>query len=157
MRLKFWKRKQKKNPFEASLILDNPDVKVVEARYKKKPFFIGVGISQQRDVKGVGEVGSKGLKGEYRTQKDLMWHLLYNPNVLPNGFMPMEKLKDWMASTVSAVSGSMSVYEAQTDYKESDIDLDILIKELDMRKGKIEYQLLKLNQEEKKKKGKEEK
>lgn len=56
--------------------IDNPDIKVVEARYNEEPFFIGIGVSEQREKRVAGEVGlPKFGKGEYRTQKDLKWQL----------------------------------------------------------------------------------
>jgi hypothetical protein len=48
-------RKDKpKNPFEASMILDNPDIKIVEARYDNVPFFFGVGKPVQREKRVQG-------------------------------------------------------------------------------------------------------
>lgn len=121
MRLtKFWKKKKKKNPFQASMPLDKPEAQIVEASYKENPFFIGIGLAKKRDVKGAGGVGTQGVKGEYASQKDLDWRIWYNPNALPNGFMPEEKLKDWMAGTVSAVSGSVDVYREETEFVEAE-------------------------------------
>lgn len=95
--------------------IDNPDLKIIEARYKEQPFFIGIGASKQREVKGAGGVGSQGVKGEYQSQKDLNWQCLYNLKALPEGFMTEEKLKDFMASTVSVVSGGSSVVTKYTE------------------------------------------
>ena len=112
--------RKKKSPFDATMIINNPDIKVVEARYYERPFFIGVGISKQRELKVAGEFGTEGGKGEYHTQKDLDWQLLYNPKTLPDGFMPFDKLKDFMAGTVSVTSGSATVYSAGTKFLETD-------------------------------------
>ena len=113
------KPKDKKNPFEAAMHIDNPDVKVVTASFKGNPFFIGIGTSKQREVKGSGQVGlSEGIKGEYQSQKDLEWQLLYNPKVLPD-FVPMERLKNLMSSTVAVTSGSIDVFNPQTQFKET--------------------------------------
>jgi len=46
----FGKKPEKKNPFEASMPIDNPDVKVVMA-FDENPFFIGIGTSKQGEVK----------------------------------------------------------------------------------------------------------
>ncbi len=47
MRLPRWLKKRKgKNPFEGSLIIDNPDIKVVEAKYDKKPVLLAIGTSK---------------------------------------------------------------------------------------------------------------
>lgn len=102
------------------MAIDNPDVKVVTASYKGQPFFIGVGISRQREAKGSGAVGfTEGVKGEYQSQKELEWRLLYNPNALPSGFVPMEKIKDLMAGTVAVTSGATAVYAPITRYEET--------------------------------------
>jgi hypothetical protein len=104
-----FKIKKKNNPFEASMPMDNPDIKIVEARFKGEPFFLGVGVSEQRELKGVAQVGTKGVKGQYQSQKDLKWRLYFNPDTLPKGFMSEDKLKDWMTSTVSAITGSADI------------------------------------------------
>jgi len=109
------KSKEKgKNPFEASMPLDKPEVKMVEARYNEKPFIIAFGIAKKRDVKGGGGIGTTGVKGEYESQKDLEWQVLYNLKALPEGFMPEEKLKEWMAGTVAVTSGSIDVFSPES-------------------------------------------
>ncbi len=72
--------------------IDNPDIKLVEARYKGKPFFLAVGVSKQREVKGSGQLSmNEGVKGGYQTQKDLDWEVHYNMGALPSGFMSAQK------------------------------------------------------------------
>jgi len=115
-----FKRKKKKNPFEASMPLDKPEVKMVEGRYNEKPFLVAFGVAEQRDVKGAGGVGTEGVKGEYQSQKDLKWRVWYNPQALPQGFIPEEKLKDWMAGTVAVTSGSIAVFNPSTEFIESE-------------------------------------
>lgn len=116
--MSLFKRKEKKNPVEASMVLDKPEIKIVEARYKGKPFLVGIGLSKQQVKKIVagGEALPPSLTGEYQTEMDLDWTLLYNMNNLP-GFLPLEKAEEYMATTVSVVSGSLSVYEPKTKYK----------------------------------------
>jgi hypothetical protein len=111
---------EKKNPFQGSIIIDNPDVKVVEARYNDQPFFIGAGVSTQRDVKGsAGANIPDGIKGEYESQKDLKWEIYVNLHVLPPGFVPADKVNDFVASAASFISGnavvSGSTIVVQTD------------------------------------------
>ena len=131
MRLPKWLKRHKKKPFEASMPIDNPDLKIVEARYKGQPFFIGVGASKQRALKGSGEVALPGVKAEYQSEKDLNWQFLYNLKALPEGFMTGEKLKDFMASTVSVVSGGATVVTGKAELKETNPEkLDSLIKKM---------------------------
>jgi len=115
-----FKQKKKKNPFEASMPLDKPEAKMVEARYREEPFLVAFGVAKQRDVKGAGGVGTAGVKGEYQSQKDLNWRVWYNPSVLPKGFMPEEKLKDWMAGTVAVASASSTIFSGATTFLETD-------------------------------------
>jgi len=108
----------KKNPFEASMLVDNPDVKVVEGRFSGKPFFFAVGTSEQREVKGSGEVVLPiGAKGEYASQKSLKWNVLYNPKALPD-FVPIDTVKDLMAGTVS-LSGGTAVSVSALNLKQT--------------------------------------
>lgn len=120
--IKFFRRRKRKNPFEGSLIIDNPDIKVVEAKYNKKPFLFAVGTSKQRELKISGKGNAEGMGAKYQTQKDLDWQVLYNPKVLPE-FIPIEKAKNLMAGTVAVTSGSIDVFSPDTKYRE-DIDLD---------------------------------
>ena len=114
MRLPTWlRRRKRKNPFEGSLIIDNPDIKVVEAKYDKKPVLLAVGTSKQRELIVSGEGGTEKLKAKIKTQKDLEWQILYNPKALPD-FIPIEKAKDLMVGTIAVTSGSPTVYEPQT-------------------------------------------
>jgi len=126
MRLPKWLKRKKE--FEAEMPVDNPDVKVVTTSYKGKPFFVGVGISKQREVKGSGQLSpTEGAKAEYQSQKDLDWQLFYNLGALPSGFIPAEKVKDFMAGTVAVTSGNATVYSPQTEFEEVDKDkLDYL-------------------------------
>lgn len=137
-------KRKRKNPFEASMHIDNPDIKVVTASYKKQPFFVGIGVSKQRGLKGSGQAGIiEGIKGEYQSQKDLDWQLLYNPNALPPGFIPFEKTKELMASTVAATTGSITVFQPETTYKETPPKkLKGLESKLTERKGKDPLEVL---------------
>lgn len=126
------KREQdkKKSPFEATKLIDTPDMKMIEARYNSNPFFIGIAVAKQREVKGVGQVGMEGVKGEYQSQKDLAWQLFYNMSALPSGFMPQEKLNDYMAGTVSLLSGSATVYSGSTKFiKRDPVTINDVIKD----------------------------
>jgi len=134
---------KKKNPFEASMPIDNPDVKVVTATFNEKPFFFGVGTSKQREVKGSGQAGFKeGVKGEYQSQKDLDWQLFYNLGALPSGFVPAEKLKDFMAGTVAVTAGNASVYSPQTTFEETNskrlTEIEKDIREVKLSKANLE-------------------
>lgn len=98
--------------------IDNPDVKIVEARYKGKPFVVGVGTSERREVKGSGKVGlQEGVKGEYESQKSLKWDVLFNPKALPD-FIPIEKAKDLATSTVAVTGSTLDVYATDTRVSE---------------------------------------
>lgn len=114
------KKKEKESPFDASMPIDNPDIKVVEGRYKGKPFVIGVGVSTQRETKGVGEISiPTGGKVGYATQKDLQWQLFYNMGALPSGFVPAEKVLGFMAGTVTLASGSFAALSGETKFIET--------------------------------------
>lgn len=111
--------KKKRNPFEASMVIDNPDVKVVEGRFNEKPFFIAIGTSEQREVKGSGELTLPiGAKGEYASQKYLKWNILYNPKTLPD-FVPIDKVKEFMTSTVAVTGSTVDVLTTQPVFRET--------------------------------------
>jgi hypothetical protein len=112
---RIFKKKEKKQ-FKASLVLDSPDIKIVEASYKNKPIFFAIGTSTERDRRITAGGDITGAKGEYQAQKRLKWHLIYNPENMP-GFIPIERFKSLMAGITAAVSGSKSVYEGSTRYE----------------------------------------
>jgi hypothetical protein len=145
MRLPKWlKRRKGKNPFEGSLIIDNPDIKVVEAKYDNKPVLLAVGTSKQRELKISGKGDAEGIGGKYQSQKDLEWQVLFNPKALPD-FIPLEKAKELMAGTVAVSSADASVYSSNTKFIEikdkgegSDRWLDVLEKEIKKKGKKLE-------------------
>lgn len=103
-----------KNPFEGSLIIDIPEIKVVEASYNKKLVLFAVGTSSRRDtvVSGEGEGGAEAIRG-MEDGKNLEWRIFYDSTALPN-FMPIDKAKDFMAGAVAISSLTTSVYNAST-------------------------------------------
>jgi hypothetical protein len=74
----FWQKRTKRNSFEASMPVDNPDIKIVEAKLDKKLVFLAVGTSKQRElcISGKGSTDSVGAK--YETQKEIEWKILIN-------------------------------------------------------------------------------
>ena len=102
-----------KNPFEGSLIIDIPDIKVVEASFNKKLVLFAVGTSKQSETAVSGEGSAEGNGAKYGT--DLEWKIFYDPTALPN-FIPIDKARNFMAGTVAVSSGSASVYNTGTVY-----------------------------------------
>jgi hypothetical protein len=102
-----------KNIFEGSLIVDIPEIKVVEASFNKSLVFFAVGTARKLEttVSNEGNVEENGSK----SKTDLEWKIFYDPTALPN-FIPIDKAKDLMAGTVAASSGSTSVYNTRTIY-----------------------------------------
>ncbi len=97
------------------MIVDNADIKVVEAKYKEKPFLVAVGTSTQSEIDASGKGSIDGVEGKYKTAKELQWKVMYNPNVLPE-FIPIENAKNLMAGTIAVSSGSAAVYNPDTTY-----------------------------------------
>ena len=97
-----------KNLFEGSLIIDIPEIKVVEASFDKKLLLFALGTMPKRDAAVSGE-----RNDEYKG--DLEWRIFYDPTVLPN-FMPADKAKELMHGAVAMSSGSASVYNTSTIY-----------------------------------------
>jgi len=108
-----------KSPFEAFVLIDKPDVKVVTASYYERPFFIAMGTSEQRQVEGMAKMELPvGGEGKYHSQTVLKWNIFYNPKVLPD-FMPIERIKDLVTSTTSIASGSIDVFGKKTELTEA--------------------------------------
>jgi hypothetical protein len=105
-----------KNCFEGSLIIDAPDIKVVEASFNKNLAFIAIGTTKKRETAFPGE----GVVEKYGTRKDLEWKIFYDPTALPE-FIPVDKAKDFMAGAVAVSSGSASAYDVGTAYVASGI------------------------------------
>lgn len=116
---RLFKKRKGKNPFEASMPIDKDEVKIVEARYNGKPLLFGVGIAEKREINVAGKGGSEGIGAEYQKQKDFKWDIAINPAALPDGFMHMDKFKEWAASTVSVVSGSPRAASKETQFIET--------------------------------------
>jgi hypothetical protein len=102
-----------KNLFEGSLIIDIPDIKVVEASFNEKLVLFGVGTLPRRETVVSGEASAGAIGEKYGT--DLEWKIFYDPTALSN-FIPIDRAKDLMAGTVAVSSGTASVYNAGTVY-----------------------------------------
>jgi hypothetical protein len=102
-----------KNLFEGSLIIDIPDIKVVEASFNNKLVLFAVGTLQRREtvVSGEGTVATT----EEKHKTDMEWKIFYDSTALPD-FIPIDKAKDFMTGAVAVSSGSASVYNAGTVY-----------------------------------------
>lgn len=98
--------KRKKNPFEASLILDKEGVKIVEAQYKDKPIFFGCGTAkkQAKEIKGEGGLAPPLVKGGYQYGGEYDWALFFNPNNMP-GFLPMDDFRALATTSTTLASG----------------------------------------------------
>jgi len=104
-----------KNSFEALLIIDIPDIKVVEASFDKNLVLFAVGTSQQPETAFSGEGSAERIIAEHRTQKDLEWRIFYDRTALPD-FISNDRAMDLMAGMVAVSSGSTSVYDTDTIY-----------------------------------------
>lgn len=98
-----------KNPFEGSLIIDIPDIKVVEASFNERLVFFALGTSQEHGTVSSGE----------SSKTNFRWRIFYDSTTLPD-FIPVDKAKDLMAGTVAVSSGASSVYDPSTVYIASD-------------------------------------
>lgn len=97
-----------KNLFEGSLIIDIPEIKVVEVSFGKKLLLIALGTMPKRDAAVSGERNDE-CRGY------LEWRIFYDLTALPN-FMSPDKVKEFMAGAVAMSSGSVSVYNTSTIY-----------------------------------------
>ena len=102
-----------KNLLEVSLIIDIPDIKVVEASFNKKLVLFAVGTLSPRETVVSDEGSAAAIEEKYKT--DLKWRIFYDRSALPD-FIPIDKAKDFMAGTVAVSSGTASVYDAGTVY-----------------------------------------
>jgi hypothetical protein len=102
-----------KNLFEGSLIIDIPDVKVVEASFNKKLVLFAVGTLPRRETVVLDEESAAAIEDEQKT--DLKWKIFYDSTALPD-FIPIDRAKDFMAGMVAMSSGTASVYDVGTVY-----------------------------------------
>ncbi len=102
-----------KNPFEGSLIIDLPEIKVVEASFNKKPVLFAVGTLQRHGIV-LSEEGNAAVVGKKHAAV-LKWKIFYDSSVLA-GFIPIDRAEDFMAGAVAVSSGTASVYDVGTVY-----------------------------------------
>jgi len=109
----FLKKRKEKNPFKADLILDSDEIKVVEAEYRRKPIFFGVGTAKgkEKGIEGEVSVSTVSGRGAYESRTHYDWKLYYNPSNLP-GFLPMESLTYLATNATTTVSGSIDALKA---------------------------------------------
>ena len=104
-----------KNPLKGSLIIDIPDIKVVEAIFNNKIVLLAIGTLQRHGTNLSIKENSGEIQGSLGTQKDLKWEIFYDPTALHN-LVPNDKSRDFMAGLVSIVSGTPSVFNTSTVY-----------------------------------------
>lgn len=97
--------------FEGSLIIDIPDVKVVEASSNKKLFLVAVGT--RRKITAADEPISSATEGKSGT--GLRWTIFYDSTIIRD-FIPAERIRDFVAGAVAMSSGSAEVYGSDTAY-----------------------------------------
>ncbi len=102
-----------KNPFEGSLIVDIPEIKVVEASFNNKLALFAVGILGKNEQTVSSGVEAEEIQTKYEI--DMYWKIFYDPTALPKS-IPLGKAKDFMAGAVALISGSSSVYGSETLY-----------------------------------------
>jgi len=102
-----------KNLFEGSLIIDIPDIKVVEASFDNKLVFFAVGTAKQCDSVVSGERSAEPIGEECK--REIEWRIFYDPTAL-HDFISLDKAKDFIAGAVAVSSGSASVYNTSTIY-----------------------------------------
>jgi hypothetical protein len=99
-----------KNPLEAWLLIDTPDIKVVEANLSRKILFFAIGTHENAKSSE-----AKVLTNEAENGTNLRWKFFYDKTALTQ-LMPIERAKNLMAGIVVAISGSASVYDLETVY-----------------------------------------
>jgi hypothetical protein len=105
-----------KNPLEGSLIIDIPDVKVVEASFDDKLVLVAIGKLLQSER--VVSTEANATVNDEKHGTDLEWRIFYDSTVFP-GFMLNEKAMDFLRETVALLSGNASVYNTGTKYIDS--------------------------------------
>ena len=110
--------KKKKKPIEGDMVIDNPDIKIVAVSHKGKPFVVGIGTTEDRQVEGEAAINlPTGGKGRYQTQKVLKWKILFDPKVLPN-LKPLENENVARASIALASGSSVALDRTLSAVKE---------------------------------------
>jgi len=99
-----------KNPLKACLLIDTPDIKVVEANLSREILFFAIGTHENAKSNAAIVPTNKA-----ENVKDLKWKFFYDKTAFPQ-LMPIEKAKNLMAGIVAATSGSTSVYDHATLY-----------------------------------------
>ena len=109
-------KKREKSPFEASLVLDTDEVKIVEAQYGDKPIFIGFGVAkkQSKGAKAEGSLMPLSVGGSQQYEREYDWRLFYNPNNMP-GFLPTDKVESLVSGAVALTSGSPHALQAHVE------------------------------------------
>lgn len=101
-----------KKVFEGMLVIDVPDVKVVEARFDNEIVLIAIGVSKQLTAEPPERTAAQ---NEGMGKSNMKWKIFYDKTIFPE-FIPVEKVRDFMAGVVAIVSKSASVYNSNTLY-----------------------------------------
>ncbi len=100
-----------KNLVQGSLIIDTPDIKVVEASFNERLAFLAVGSVPRPETLIHGKTNAETIGAKPGT--NLEWRIFYDSTTLPD-FMSIDKTMDFMAGLVALSSGDVSVYDRET-------------------------------------------
>ena len=102
-----------KNLFEGSLIVDLPEIKVIEASFNKELVFLALGTTQSNEKAILGEENREGKVAKNRCILD--WKIFYDQTAIPP-FITVDQVKALIDGVVAVISGNYSVYNANTKY-----------------------------------------
>jgi len=91
--------------FEASKILDNPDIKMIEVRHQGRHFFLTVGRAKHHSEDIAASVAAAQARVDDKIEKELEWNFLFAPSNIP-GFMQIDEFKNLAALMTSVSLGS---------------------------------------------------
>lgn len=106
-------REKGKNSFEGSLIVDLPEIKVIEASFNKDLVFLALGTPQSNE-KGILEKENTEVNIA-KNRCNLDWKIFYDQTDIPP-FITVDQAKALIAGVVAVTSGNSSVYNANTRY-----------------------------------------
>ena len=104
-----------KNHFAGSLVVDAPDVKVVEANFDEELAFVAIGTLQKCDSAYPNDNNTGNSSVNCETSMSWKWKIFYDSFIL-NNLEGNDKKMYFMAGMVALLSGNLSVYDETTTF-----------------------------------------
>jgi hypothetical protein len=124
--LNWLSRFRKKRGLDANLVLDNPDIKIVQAKIDGEVAWFGYGTARRSETVIGGKVslepGGPGISAGGGRERELDWFFFYNPKQMGN-YVTQDQIQNALAVNVTTVTGNQVRVASLQPWEHTNLDV----------------------------------